>query len=205
MRQVADILQGVGFIKDREDIWYLKRGEIRDALWDHVTSWATGIKPRGPSYWPPEIEWRKGVLEKFKQWTPPPALGVPPDVVTEPFSIMLWGITTDVLKKWLQGAEAAAGGGEADELLGAPGSSGVVEGPARVYPLRGRVGRIAGWRDPGGHDYLPKPGSQPSPRSKVRLRTSADPCVTRPSSVVNMPCPRSSEPGGLPLSSRQGI
>ena len=132
MRQVADILQGAGFIKDREDIWYLKRGEIRDALWDHVTSWATGIKPRGPSYWPPEIEWRKGVLEKFKQWTPPPALGVPPDVVTEPFSIMLWGITTDVLKKWLQGAEAAAGGGEADELLGAPGSSGVVEGPARV-------------------------------------------------------------------------
>jgi len=130
MRQVADILHGAGFIEDKEDIWYLKRGEIRDALWDHVTSWATGVGPRGPSYWPKEVEWRKGVMEKFKEWTPPPALGVPPDVVTEPFSIMLWGVTTDVLKKWLAGTEAGAG--EGDELMGAPGSSGLVEGKARV-------------------------------------------------------------------------
>lgn len=132
MRQVADILHGAGFIEDREDVWYMKRGEIRDALWDHVTAWATGINARGPSYWPREIEWRKGVMEKFKEWTPPPALGVPPEKVTEPFSIMLWGVTDDVLKQWLTGLEAAAGGGDGDELAGAPGSSGVVEGRARV-------------------------------------------------------------------------
>ena len=47
MRQVSDILVGAGFFKDREDIWLLKRGEIRDALWDHVTSWATGTIARG--------------------------------------------------------------------------------------------------------------------------------------------------------------
>lgn len=132
MREVADILHGVGFIEDREDIWFMKRGEIRDALWDHVTSWATGVKPRGPSYWPREVEWRKGVLEKFKEWAPPPALGTPPEVVTEPFTIMLWGVTTDVLKQWLTGVEAAVGESEGDELVGAPGSSGVVEGKARV-------------------------------------------------------------------------
>ncbi len=131
VREVAAILQGAGFMEDKEDIWYLKRGEIRDALWDYATAWATGVKPRGPSYWPPEIRWCREVLEKFREWSPPPALGVPPEVVTEPFTIMLWGVTTDVLKQWLAGSEPA-GEGEENELVGAPGSSGVAEGRARV-------------------------------------------------------------------------
>lgn len=131
IRQLSDILVKAGFFKDREDIWCLKRGEIRDALWDHVTAWATGTKARGPSYWPKEVEWRKGIMKKFQEWTPPSALGTPPEVVTEPFSIMLWGVTTATLKNWLGGMEAASGAA-ADQLQGAPGSSGVVEGKARV-------------------------------------------------------------------------
>jgi len=131
VRQVGDILAGAGFLKDREDIWCLKRGEVRDALWDLVTSWATGVKARGPSYWPKECEWRHNVIRKFAEWAPPPALGTPPEVVTEPFSIMLWGVTTGTLKNWLKGMEAAAGA-PTDELAGSPGSSGVVEGKARV-------------------------------------------------------------------------
>ena len=58
VREVANILVEADFIKDTEDIWYMKRGEIRDALWDYCTSWATGSKGRGPSYWPKEIAWR---------------------------------------------------------------------------------------------------------------------------------------------------
>ena len=131
VRQVGDLLQKADFIEDTEDIWYLKRDEIRDALWDYVTAWATGTIARGPSYWPKEIAWRKDVMKKFQEWTPPPALGTPPEVVTEPFSIVLWGVTTDVLKNWLKGVEAASGEG-AEELMGAPGSSGIVEGKARV-------------------------------------------------------------------------
>jgi pyruvate,water dikinase len=131
MRQVSDILTGAGFFKDREDIWYLKRGEIRDALWDYVTAWATGTRARGLSYWPKEIDWRRGVLQKFQEWTPPPALGTPPEVVTEPFTIVLWGVTTDVLKNWLKGVEASAGVAS-EELAGCPGSSGIVEGKARI-------------------------------------------------------------------------
>ena len=106
VREVADILVDAGFFQDREDIWLLKRGEVRDALWDHVTSWATGTRARGPSYWQKEIEWRKGVMAKFQEWSPPPALGAVPDVVTEPFSIVLWGVTTSVLKNWLRGMES---------------------------------------------------------------------------------------------------
>jgi len=141
VRQVSDILTDAGFFKDREDIWLLKRGEIRDALWDHVTSWATGTIGRGPSYWPKEIEWRKGVMEKFQAWSPPPALGTPPDVVTEPFSIVLWGVTTSVLKNWLKGM-GTGGDADATELAGSPGSSGVVEGRARVIKSAEELGSL---------------------------------------------------------------
>jgi len=131
VRQVGKILENAGFIENAdEDIWFLKRDEIKQALWDHVTSWSTGVRARGPSYWPKEIAWRKSVYEKFKQWTPPPALGVPPDVVTEPFTIVLWGVTTDSLQKWLAGP--AEGEGASDEIQGSAGSSGIVEGRARV-------------------------------------------------------------------------
>jgi pyruvate,water dikinase len=131
IRQIGTILQNAGFIENgNTDIWFMKRDEIKQALWDYVTAWATGVKPRGPSYWPKEIDWRKGVYEKFKNWTPPPALGVPPDVVTEPFTIVLWGVTTDVLGEWLKSGDEEAG--DVTELKGSPGSSGIVQGKARV-------------------------------------------------------------------------
>ena len=133
VREIGSMLANAGFMADTEDIWLLKRGEIRDALWDLTTAWATGVRPRGPSYWPKEIDWRRGVMEKFQAWSPPPALGVPPEVVNEPFTIVLWGVTDDVLKNWLKGVEAVASDdGGSEELKGVPGSSGTVEGKARV-------------------------------------------------------------------------
>lgn len=130
IRQIGQILQNAGFIEDaNEDIWFMKRDEIKQALWDYCTAWATGVKARGPSYWPKMIASRKGIYEKFKEWTPPPALGVPPDTVTEPFTIVLWGVTTDVLSEWLKGEGTE---GDQNILKGSPGSSGVVEGRARV-------------------------------------------------------------------------
>jgi pyruvate, water dikinase len=134
IRQVGEILANAGFFADADDVWYLKRDEIKQALWDYCTAWATVVKPRGPSYWPKEIAWRKGVYEKFKEWSPPAALGTPPDVVTEPFTIALWGVTTDVLKAWMGGE-----GGSADEIQGAPGSSGIAEGKARVLKSVGQL------------------------------------------------------------------
>jgi pyruvate,water dikinase len=129
VRQIGQILANADFIKDVDDIWFLKRDEIKQALWDHCTAWATGVRPRGPSYWPKEIAWRKGVYDKFKEWSPPAALGTPPDVVTEPFTIVLWGVTNDVLQSWLGGEEEGA---SKDVIQGSPGSSGIAEGKARV-------------------------------------------------------------------------
>jgi pyruvate,water dikinase len=135
IRQVGKILERAGFLENGEtDIWFLRRDEIKQALWDYCTSWSTGVRARGPSYWPKEVAWRKSVYEKFKTWTPPAALGTPPDVVTEPFTIVLWGVTTNVLQKWLGGE-----GGSENEIQGSAGSSGVVQGRARVLKSVGEL------------------------------------------------------------------
>jgi pyruvate,water dikinase len=129
VREFGRILVKHGFFNEVDDIFYLHRFEIHEALYDLVTSWAVGTPARGPKYWPPEIERRKAMIQKMYEWTPPPALGVPPEVVTEPFTIMLWGITTETIQDWLK-PEARAE--DAKELKGFAGSPGVVEGPARV-------------------------------------------------------------------------
>lgn len=130
IRELSRIFVNHGFFGDVEDIWYLNRYEIQEALYDLVTGWATGVKARGPSYWPPEIAWRKGVIQKFREYTPPPALGVPPETINEPFTIVLWGITTERLKSWLAVGRTRLE--ELTELKGFAGSAGVVEGVARV-------------------------------------------------------------------------
>ena len=100
------------------------------SLYDLVCGWATGVKSRGPTYWPKEIEWRKDVLQKFRENPPPPALGVPPETVNEPFTIILWGITTDRLSTWLDADKTKVE--DITQLKGFAGSSGVVEGVARM-------------------------------------------------------------------------
>ena len=141
VREVAAIMKDHGFIKDIEDVWYLKRSEIKDALWDLVTAWATGVKPRGPQVWPKEIEWRKGVMEKFRAWSPPPALGPAPEVIQEPFTIVLWGVTNESLKNWsdVQNAESLDSISEFKGFAGSPGS---VEGKARVCRTVDEIGDL---------------------------------------------------------------
>jgi len=139
IRDVGSIMKEHGFINDVEDIWLLKRGEIKDALWDLVTAWATGVKPCGPKTWPREIEWRKGVMEKFKLWSPPPALGVPPKVIQEPFTVVLWGVTNDSLANW---ASIEGSDGDISVIKGFAASPGVIEGPARVCRTVKEVGEL---------------------------------------------------------------
>ena len=131
MRNVGSQKMAEDILKETEDIWYLSRSEIKEALWDLVTAWATGTKGYGPLQWPEEIEWRKGVYQKFKENRPLPAVGTPPEVIAEPFTIVLWGITNDSMTAWAKLKEI----GDPDkvnEIEGFAGSPGVVEGIARV-------------------------------------------------------------------------
>ena len=129
MREFGQIFVDNGFFEDVEDMFYLHRDEVRQALYDMIASWAVGTPARGPYYWPREVAKRKELFAKLEQWSPLPALGEPPEVVTEPFTIMLWGITTDSIQNWL-GLDDEAGDGA--DLRGFAGSPGIVEGVARV-------------------------------------------------------------------------
>ena len=141
MREVGAVMKEHGMIDDVEDIWLLRRDEIKQALWDVVTAWATGVTPRGTKVWPKEIVWRKGVMQKFKEWSAPPAIGTAPEVIQEPFTIVLWGVTNKSLADWaaVQGAKEGA---RTSELKGFAGSPGVVEGRARVCKTVAEVSQL---------------------------------------------------------------
>jgi pyruvate,water dikinase len=126
IREFGGLLARGGFIEDREDVFHLTRHEVATALDELVLKWATGGQALGPRHWPPIVARRKELLERFAHWTPPPALGVVPEAVTDPMTIMLWGVTTERVQEW---AGQRAGG---RVLTGAAGSPGEIEGIARV-------------------------------------------------------------------------
>jgi pyruvate,water dikinase len=66
-------------------------------------------------------------MTALKAWHPPRLLGHPPETIADPFSIMLWGITTEQLQKLLIPWEE-----QRNILCGFAGSPGIVEGRARV-------------------------------------------------------------------------
>lgn len=139
IRELSRMLHAEGFWTEPDDLLYLSRNEVRDALFDLVTAWGVGAKaPIGPIYWPEIIEKRRAIVTALKTARPAPALNTPPESITEPFTRMLWGITTEQVEKWLGGGEAVEGGG----LRGMAASPGTVEGRARVIHDSGQLSEI---------------------------------------------------------------
>lgn len=127
IREFGDQLVARRFLDDREDIFYLNRWEVGQALYEAITSWAVGAPVRGQRYWKREVAERKRILEVLRAWQPPTALGPLPEAVTDPLAIMLWGVTLDRIRGWLEGTDEIG-----DELQGVGASPGVVDGRARV-------------------------------------------------------------------------
>ena len=138
MRELGGVLKDAGFIAEVDDVFMFRRSELPDVLFDLYAGWSIGAPSRGPAYWPKEIEHRHAVHEALKAWSPPPALGIPPEVVTEPFTVMLWGITSDSVSAWLNSGDGAEDG----VLSGFAASPGLVEGPARVISSADQIGEI---------------------------------------------------------------
>lgn len=129
MREFGRLFVKQGVLKETDDFFMFNRLEIPSLIEDVATSWALG-ENIPTMKWAEKAEKRKRILAAATQWSPPPALGVPPEVVAEPFTVMLWGVTTERVTEWLEGASGQAG--SADELKGFASSAGVVEGKARV-------------------------------------------------------------------------
>lgn len=126
MRELSKMMSEEGFWPTEDGMFYLSRNEVRDVLFDYGNAWATGGDWIGPSYWPQEIERRRGIVDALSTEAPQPALNNPPEVITEPFTIMLWGITSDSIKNWTGGDD------DSGDLSGMAASPGAVEGLARV-------------------------------------------------------------------------
>jgi pyruvate,water dikinase len=135
IRRLGSLLVDNGMLAEVDDIFMFNRYEIPEILTELSTGWALGVDiPLRGDYYKSKARKRKKILEAARNWTQPPALGVPPEEVAEPFTIMLWGITTDKVKEWLKGADVTAGE-DVSEIKGFASSAGVIEGPARVLKL----------------------------------------------------------------------
>lgn len=126
MRELSRLLMSAGFWSDERDMFLLNRNEVRDALFDYCNAWAVGVEPIGPKYWKDEIAKRSKIFSALASRPPQPAFNEPPEVITEPFTIMLFGITSDSISAWLGGTP------DSKVLTGMAASPGRVEGPARV-------------------------------------------------------------------------
>jgi pyruvate,water dikinase len=127
MRELSKVLSQAGFWPDEDGMFFVKRSELREILWDYCNAWASGIPVAGDSIWPAVVDKRRKMLDVLGNETPAPALNNPPEEITEPFTIMLWGITSEAIERW-------AGSQNSDDtgLTGMAASPGVVEGIARV-------------------------------------------------------------------------
>lgn len=134
IREFGSILTKHNLLKKPDDLYLFNRFEVPMLLEDLATTWALGegVPSRG-QYWMEIAEKREKILEAARKWHPTPALGVPPAEVSEPFTVMLWGITTDKVAEWLKGTGVADA--DMNELKGFAASAGVAEGPARVLKL----------------------------------------------------------------------
>jgi pyruvate,water dikinase len=126
IRQLGQVLADAGFWPEADDIFYVRRDELQQVIFDYGNGWGIGVEAMGPYYWPAEIERRKGIIAALEAKAPVPAMNEPPAVITEPFTIMLYGITTEAVSGWL------SVGSTSGELRGMAASPGAVEGIARV-------------------------------------------------------------------------
>ncbi len=140
IRQFGRLLVDQRVLTDVDDIFLFNRFEIPMILGDMVTAWALGEGAPPMKMWKEKAEKRAKILKAAEKWNPVPALGVPPEEVSEPFTLMLWGVTTDKVDEWLKGTDAADG--ELNEINGFASSAGIAEGPARVLKLLGDVVKL---------------------------------------------------------------
>jgi pyruvate, water dikinase len=137
VRQLSNLLHEAGFWNNPNDLLYLSRDEVRPVLYDYASAWAVGTDPIGPTYWPQEIARRTAIIDALEQARPQPAFNAPPAQISEPFTIMLWGITTEQVAQWL--------GSDDDDpkvLSGMAASGGAVEGLARVITSPSQLGEL---------------------------------------------------------------
>ena len=141
MREFGRLFVRYGMLNEADDVFLFNRFEIPMIIEDLVTAWALGenVPPRA-EYWKRKAEKRKKILEAARNWTPPPALGTVPEEIAEPFTVMLWGITSEKVNEWIKGVTYRPE--EVTEIKGFAASAGVIEGKARVIRFLDEIDQV---------------------------------------------------------------
>lgn len=131
VRELGAVLVAGGLLERDDDIFFLHRYEVYSILYELQINWSLGpgVPTRGETTWRQEIDRRRRIYDALAAWSPPPALGVPPERVTEPITVTLFGINNETVSRWLAAGDADGSG---DRLEGLAASPGVAEGRARV-------------------------------------------------------------------------
>ncbi len=127
LKELGATLEKDGLLAAADDLFFIRRDEVNEVLWDYYANWAVNSPTASKAHWEPIIKRRREIHAKLDAWQAPKALGAPPEVITEPFTIMLWGITSDSVSNWLGSDEV-----DENELTGMAASPGQVEGLARI-------------------------------------------------------------------------
>jgi pyruvate,water dikinase len=134
IRDIGKLFVKQGMLKNIDDIFMFNRFEVPEMIEELVIGWALGEGiPLRSKYYMDKAGKRQKILAAARKWAPIVALGIPPKEVAEPFTVMLWGVTTDKVQEWLKGAAVVPEVGT--KIKGFASSAGVVEGTARVLKL----------------------------------------------------------------------
>jgi pyruvate,water dikinase len=128
-RDLGGVMVSAGLLDEDDDIFFLHRYEVYGLLYEMEARWALGVPTRSEFIWREEVARRRRIYAALEAWSAPTALGVPPETVTEPITVTLFGINTDTINRWLL---AEHGGGSDDSFAGLAASPGIAEGVARV-------------------------------------------------------------------------
>jgi pyruvate, water dikinase len=129
VRELGAVLVAGGMLDQDDDIFFFHRYEVYSLLYEVEAHWSLGVPTSGQFTWREEVARRRRIYAELEAWQPPPALGVPPEVVTEPITVTLFGINSETIDRWLA---VEAGSGSRDEIHGLAASPGIAEGVARV-------------------------------------------------------------------------
>ncbi len=138
VKELGATFEKDGLLGSADDLLFLRRDEVNELLWDYYSNWAVNAPTASAAHWAPIVARRREIHARLSEWQPPKALGEPPEVITEPFTIMLWGITSESVANWL----GAGGEGNENELTGMAASPGMVEGLARIVHTPEEVGDL---------------------------------------------------------------
>jgi pyruvate, water dikinase len=128
-RELGAVLVAANMFEREDDIFFLHRYEVYGVLYEAQARWSLGVPTRGEHTWRAEIQRRRRIYAALEQWRPPAALGVPPEKVTEPITVTLFGINSDTISRWLAAESGESGSSTFSGLAASPGTA---EGVARV-------------------------------------------------------------------------